>query len=186
MLELSLITALKILIAEDDEAIMTSYKLVLKQRNHEIFAASDGDQCLRIFNEHNDRRGREGRLNSKVYATPFDVVILDYRMPKKDGVEVAKYILSTVPDQRIIIATAYTHELSVAKAAKNHSCIEMLQKPFEFDLFLEVVEGKPVGQTAKGTSKKHSPDANVPLSNFHSNHRLDDQFTKMGNISKIF
>lgn len=166
---------------------MTSYKLVLKQRNHEIFAATDGDQCLRIFKEHNDRMGREGPLNFKTPTTPFDVIILDYRMPKKDGIEVAKNILSTVPDQRIIIATAYTHELPVSKIAGNQSCIEMLQKPFEFDLFLEVVEGGPARQAGKGTSKKHSSDVQVPFSDFSSNHGLDDdQFTTMGDISKIF
>ncbi|MDQ3967915.1 MAG: hypothetical protein M3275_05910 [Thermoproteota archaeon] len=35
------------------------------------------------------------------------VVILDYKMPKKDGLRVAKEILDMNPEQRIIFASAY-------------------------------------------------------------------------------
>jgi DNA-binding NtrC family response regulator len=73
----------------------------------------------------------------KSSRTPFDVVVLDYRMPKKDGLQVARQILSVAPDQRIIIASAYTHELI------GISRVEMLQKPFGFDVLLRLVEGAP-------------------------------------------
>ncbi len=37
-------------------------------------------------------------------------MILDYKMPKKDGLQVAKDILELKPDQRIIFASAYLEE----------------------------------------------------------------------------
>jgi CheY-like chemotaxis protein len=53
---------------------------------------------------------------------PFDAVVLDYRMPKKDGLEVAKEILKMYPEQRIIFASAYIKE-SLEGAIKSPSVL---------------------------------------------------------------
>lgn len=117
---------------------MTSYKLLLRSRKHELFTASDGEECLMIFEKIRKQDQPKSRSDSpKSSRTPFDVVVLDYRMPKKDGLQVARQILSVAPDQRIIIASAYTHELI------GISRVEMLQKPFGFDVLLRLVEGAP-------------------------------------------
>ena len=41
----------------------------------------------------------------------FDVVILDYKMPKRDGLEVAKEILEVNPEQWIIFTSAYVKKM---------------------------------------------------------------------------
>lgn len=41
---------------------------------------------------------------------PFDVVVLDYKMPKLDGLQVAKQILNWNPMQRVIFASAFVME----------------------------------------------------------------------------
>ena len=136
---------------------MEGYKMVLGSRNHELFAASDGDECLTIFeNVRNqdqvksspDSDSASTTAPQNLPKTPFDVVILDYRMPKKDGVQVAGHILSVEPEQRIIIASAYTQELiandnDLTKKSINHKKIDMLQKPFEYRTFLRLIEGSP-------------------------------------------
>jgi CheY-like chemotaxis protein len=43
-------------------------------------------------------------------SSPFDVVILDHKIPKKDGLQAAKEILDINPEQRIIFASAYVKE----------------------------------------------------------------------------
>ena len=55
-------------------------------------------------------------------TSPFDVVVLDYKMPGKDGMEVAKEILTINPDQRIIFASAYVRDSRKFSKRAQKSC----------------------------------------------------------------
>ena len=73
---------------------------------------------------------------------PFDVVILDYKMPGKNGLEIAKEILSLVPRQRIIFASAYVKEALMTSVKELSQVVEMLQKPFTVELLIETIEDR--------------------------------------------
>jgi CheY-like chemotaxis protein len=73
-------------------------------------------------------------------SLPFDVVVLDYRMPKKDGLEVAKEILVLNPSQRIIFASAYVKETLRDSVKELRQVVELLQKPFLPEALVDVVE----------------------------------------------
>jgi DNA-binding NtrC family response regulator len=75
---------------------------------------------------------------------PFDAVVLDYRMPKKDGMEVAKEILSIEPKQRILFASAYVLETLVDSVKNLEQIVELIQKPFELDPFVDLIEDKGI------------------------------------------
>lgn len=81
-------------------------------------------------------------VNRTNLAPPFDLVILDYRMPKMDGLDAAKRILQLCPSQRIMFASAYTAQ-TLMEAVKNlHKVVELLQKPFDLEYFVDAVEDK--------------------------------------------
>jgi DNA-binding NtrC family response regulator len=82
-------------------------------------------------------------------ATPFDVVVLDYKMPGKDGMEVAKEILAINPDPRIIFASAYVKETLEHSVKQLKRVVELLQKPFEIQAFIDTVEDKQVYEELK-------------------------------------
>lgn len=82
-------------------------------------------------------------------ATPFDVVVLDYKMPRKDGMEVAKEILTLNPDQRIIFASAYVKETLENSVKELKRVVELLQKPFEIQALIDTIEDKEVYQELK-------------------------------------
>lgn len=130
---------MKILVAEDEPAIAESYKLILEHSGHQVIVVKDGAECLDVFLEHCHSAAKKSGVLS---SSPFDIVILDYRMPIKDGVLTASEIRTLVPSQRILLATAYTHEVSVAKLQESPKTksVELLQKPFEFDHFLKIIE----------------------------------------------
>jgi CheY-like chemotaxis protein len=73
-------------------------------------------------------------------SLPFDVVVLDYRMPKKDGLEVAKEILALNPSQRIIFASAYVKETLRESVKELRQLVELLQKPFLPEVLVDVIE----------------------------------------------
>jgi CheY-like chemotaxis protein len=73
-------------------------------------------------------------------VTPFDAVILDYKMPRKDGLEVAKHILAANPAQRIIFASAYVKETLRESVRELRQVIELVQKPFLPQVLVDIVE----------------------------------------------
>src|SRR5881397_3078463 len=129
---------MKILIAEDESDILMQYELALRDRNHDVVVTHDGEQCLDEF--YKELEHQESSRKSKISRPPFDAVILDYRMPKKDGMEVAKQILAIEPKQRILFASAYVLEMLVDSIQHLHQVVELIQKPFELDPFMDLVE----------------------------------------------
>jgi CheY-like chemotaxis protein len=133
---------MKILIAEDEPDIAMQYELALKDRKHEVVVTHDGEQCLDAFYQELEKH--ELATNPKMLKPPFDAVILDYRMPKKDGMEVAKEILAIEPKQRILFASAYVLETLVDSVKNLRQVVELIQKPFELDPFVDLIEDKGI------------------------------------------
>ena len=101
---------MKILIAEDNRDIALVYRVALQNRNHHLVITDNGEDCLTIYREELKHFiSRMGSLD-KDKQHVFDVVILDYKMPRLNGIEVAKEIIRINPKQRIIIVSAYVRE----------------------------------------------------------------------------
>jgi CheY-like chemotaxis protein len=121
---------MRILIAEDEEDIALSYREVLESRGHEVTLTSNGRECLEEF--------RTKSQNATIH--PFDVILLDYRMPEMNGFEAAQQILKLSDDQRIIFASAYSRETLENLIRNDGMLVELLQKPFGRQELLNAVE----------------------------------------------
>jgi CheY-like chemotaxis protein len=138
---------MKILIAEDDVDISESYKDALESRKHEVILAKNGEECLKRYNErYNEemKHTKSQRSKKNHNYTPFDAVILDYKMPKKDGLQVAKEILELKPDQRIIFASAYLEEALEDSIKQLKRVVELMQKPFGVEALVDTLEDKEI------------------------------------------
>jgi two-component system chemotaxis response regulator CheY/two-component system cell cycle response regulator CpdR len=124
---------MRILIAEDEEDILLSYQLALQNRGHVITTTCNGLQCLEEYKSRYDPISPE---------PPFDVVLLDYRMPVMNGYEAAKAILRLRPDQRIVFASAYSKETIQELIKKDGVIAELLQKPFGLEVLRDTLEDK--------------------------------------------
>lgn len=134
---------MRILVAEDEEDIKTVYYETLADRGHEVILTSDGKECVKIYRqqlqEHQQEEERHHNEMSSSLST-FDVVILDYKMPKKDGLQVAKEILHMNPEQRIIFASAYVQDTLVESVKELKRVVELMQKPFSMSALVHTVE----------------------------------------------
>ncbi|MDQ6724176.1 MAG: response regulator [Thermoproteota archaeon] len=136
---------MKVLIAEDDSDIALTYKKGLNVKNYDVTITSNGEDCLKIYNEelHKitfDRSSNQSCYYSLANTPPFDIVLLDYLMPHINGLDVAKEILSINPHQRIIFASAYVKDtLEESIKCLKHD-VELIQKPFTLNELINVLE----------------------------------------------
>ena len=94
---------------EDDSEIASLYSLVLQERGHKVTLAPTAEDCLKIYSKSLHRV--QMKKNILKYVQPYDAVILDYKMPDRNGIEVAKEILAINSHQRIIFVSAFIQEL---------------------------------------------------------------------------
>ena len=112
---------MKILVAEDEPDLLHFYKIFLEGIGHEVTATIDGQEALDAYHKEIDQGGR------------FDLVILDYRMPRKNGVEVADEITRINPSQPLLLITAYAGVIDFNKNLK------VIPKPFDPDELLKLI-----------------------------------------------
>jgi CheY-like chemotaxis protein len=129
---------LQILIADDDADAAELYRASLEARDHIVTITYDGQECVNSYRNAVDRLERAGKHSSN--TEPFDAVILDYKMPRIDGLEAAKEILRINPDQRIIFASAFVKETLLDSVKELNQVMELVQKPFEPDVLVDIIE----------------------------------------------
>jgi CheY-like chemotaxis protein len=135
---------MKILVAEDEANIGIQYRTVLEQNKHQVKITTDGVQCLQAYYDELDKLAKEKSEGKGRRKPPFDAVVLDYRMPKKDGMEVAREILAIEPKQRVLFASAYVVDTLVESVKNLQQVVELLQKPFDLYEFVDLLEDKQI------------------------------------------
>ncbi len=132
---------MKVLVAEDEDSIARMYKVALESKNHEVMTVSNGKQCIELYS---NELQKTANAKKQGWSTPFDAVVLDYRMPIMDGMEAAKQILAVQPKQRIIFASAYVADTLADSVKDLGQIVELIQKPFEIDSFVNLLEDSDI------------------------------------------
>ncbi|HHD15400.1 MAG TPA: response regulator [Euryarchaeota archaeon] len=103
----------RVMIVDDETELLALYSEMLTVFGHEIIAAvTNGEEAIKKYEE---------------LKTKPDLIILDHRMPIRNGLETAAEILSQDPDEKIIFISA---DSSIRKAALDIGAIDFLEKPF--------------------------------------------------------
>ena len=139
---------MKILVAEDSPSLALLYKKTLEKRGHTVIITENGFKCLYQYAEDYRIRGGDKKKTSF-----YDLVILDHKMPRMSGTEVAKEIIQMNPKQRILFVTGYVKDM-MKGVRKIGERIELLQKPFPVDAMIRQVEGTNERWRKKITEKR--------------------------------
>lgn len=117
---------MKILVAEDSVAYGVLYQEIFQSKGHQVHLTFDGKECLDAY-----------------CASPksYDMVILDYSMPKKNGLDVAKEILEQNPNQNLFFISSFGDEVEskIADLGWNKK-VQFVEKPFSSDGLVKKVE----------------------------------------------
>jgi DNA-binding NtrC family response regulator len=112
-------TQAKILIVDDEEVVRLSYMRTLAETNCKVKAVWSWTQ-----------------VSQAMQQDPFDVVLLDLRMPEMDGMAILKALKQRWPESEVIIITGYP-TLESAKEAVTLGAYDYLTKPVGPDQVIE-------------------------------------------------
>lgn len=106
---------MEILIAEDDEQIANSLKKNFSEEGNHVIIAKDGEEAIHFSD-----------------SITFDVILLDWRMPKFSGIEVCRYIRKSGNNVPVILLTALS-QIKNKVEALNLGADDYVTKPFSFE-----------------------------------------------------
>ena len=112
----------RILIADDEEGIRESLTLIL-EAEYELLYAKDGEETL-----------------AKIGRDAVDLVLLDIKMPKLDGLDVLRQLRKQGSTTPVLMLTAY-QSVELAREAVNLGARDYLPKPFEREQILNSIRG---------------------------------------------
>ncbi len=113
---------LTILIADDEADIRTGAERILARAGYRVVPAARGDEAQEI-----------------VEALRPDLVLLDLKMPGRDGMEVLQFIRERHPAILVVIITGYA-TVEAAIEAMKRGAYDFIPKPFEPDQLRLVVK----------------------------------------------
>jgi CheY-like chemotaxis protein len=107
-----------VLVADDEAGMRETLADILAESGYGVTEAADGEAALAAIREHR-----------------FDVVVMDIRMPGRDGVSVLLEL--GTPPPRVILMTAYAKERHLREAREK--AFAVVHKPFPVPQLLDLV-----------------------------------------------
>jgi len=111
-----------ILIVDDKDMMRDSLSMTVARAGHKPVTTADPTEALGLIRQHRPA-----------------CVITDLKMPKMDGIELVQKIKADQPDLPVVLMTAFA-TISTAVQAMRVGAFDYVQKPFEGDEILVVVE----------------------------------------------
>jgi two-component system response regulator DegU len=116
-----------ILIVEDNQTVRRLIRRAISDLADNIYECEDGADALAAYNEHHP-----------------EIVMMDVRMPRMDGLAATRLLLRHHPQARIIIVTDYDDDELRAAAREAGACAYALKHNLtELDTVLKEVMGQP-------------------------------------------
>ncbi len=111
----------RVLIADDEKSLRTLMSEVMRRQGYTVETAENGEEAV-----------------AKVRELDFDVVLLDVKMPRMDGLTALREIRTISPNTIVVMMTAFENR-EVALESTRHGAYDFFNKPFELEEIRVVV-----------------------------------------------
>ncbi len=112
----------RILVADDDKELVQTIEEELIIEGYDVAVAHDGEEAL-----------------NAIQTSPFQIAILDLKMPKISGLEILQKVKKDYPGMKIIILTAYAN-LENVKKCRDLGADEVVEKPYDLGELFTAIE----------------------------------------------
>ena len=107
-----------ILVVDDEASIRRTLREILEYESYDVDEAVDGEDAL-----------------GKVKAGQYDLVLLDVKMPKRDGLEVLQELSSTMPEIPVVMISGHGN-IETAVEATKLGAFDFIEKPPDLNRLL--------------------------------------------------
>lgn len=114
--------SISILAVDDEESFLQVIHTLLTQENYKVETAKDGVAAINILQQRT-----------------FDLVLLDIKLPRVDGMEVLKFIREHSYDTQVIMLTG-VNDIKIAVECMQLGAYNYITKPYAGDELLAVIE----------------------------------------------
>ncbi len=111
-----------ILVADDEPAVRTLITNILKVEGYRLIEAVDGLDALQKIRQQDAQ---------------IDLLLTDVRMPRMDGVALARWVVEAHPGTPVLYVSAFPFDLE-ERRARHEACV-FLAKPFTRKVLLDAV-----------------------------------------------
>lgn len=118
---------LKILLMDDDVAILKTIGEMLEYLGHQVLLALDGGKAIQLYQQALDS------------GNPFDIVIMDLTIPGgMGGQDAINYLMELDPCVKAIVSSGYANDPIMADYQRFGFC-GVVTKPYQIDELVEVL-----------------------------------------------
>ena len=114
-----------VLVVDDEPDIRKVVRMTLTRAGYDVIEAEDGEKAIEVINE-----GENPLL--------VDVIAIDIRMPKINGIEAIAYFQQQYPRVPLIVITAFP-DMEMAIGLLKNGIVDYLVKPTEKENLLNSV-----------------------------------------------
>jgi DNA-binding NtrC family response regulator len=125
---------MKILVVDDDAIVIKSCRRILETEGFEVIAVPGANEAL-----------------EKIKSSELDLLLIDVKMPKHDGIFLMREIKKNWPDIPIIVMSGYPTPETIADVLKLGAS-QFIPKPFRPDELTKVVRQVLQKAIKKGSS----------------------------------
>jgi DNA-binding NtrC family response regulator len=157
------VTTPSLLVADDDPVARDLLAEVLRHEGYRVRVAAGGEECLRLAE-----------------AEPFDLALVDLRMPDLDGVRVLQGLAAIQPGVPVLILTAFATIETTIEAIRA-GAYDYLSKPFRMEEMRLVVRRTLEAQRLTRENRQYRKE----LRERYAVHNLVGQSPRMVELYKL-